>query len=144
MSDELRILLTGYLDGELPPAERARVEEALAGDDALRRELAEMRRLKELTRALAADERGAAELEAFWGSVYNRLERRTAWVLLVSGAGGLFALGSVVFFLDPRTFWGVKVAAGLAGAGLAGLFLSVLRERLRALPHDRYTREVHR
>jgi len=144
MSDELRILLMGYLDGELDAEGRARVEAAMERDGALRAEYAEMRALRDATRALASDRAMDAGLEAFWGRVYNRLERRLAWVLLSGGVLGLLALGSVVFFLDPSTFWGVKVAAALAGAGLVGLFLSVLRERLTALPNDRYTREVHR
>jgi anti-sigma factor RsiW len=141
---ELYVLLMGYLDGELDEAERARVEAALEGDAALRRELDEMRRLKEMTRGLGVDSRKDAELDAFWSDVYNRLERSTAWILLVLGFSGVVLGVGYLFFTHQGTHWSIKAAAACGLAGSVLLLWSVWRERCRVLPHDRYSREVHR
>jgi hypothetical protein len=133
---ELHYLLMGYLDGELDEAERARVEAALEGDAALRRELDEMRRLKELTAGLAVDSHTDAELDAFWSDVYNRLERSTAWILLVLGFTGVVAAVGYLFFTHPGTHWSIKAAAACGLAGSLLLLWSVWRERRRVLPHD--------
>jgi anti-sigma factor RsiW len=142
--EELHPLLMGYLDGELDAAERARVEEALESDPALRRDLEEMRRLVEATGDLGVDTKSDVELESFWGGVYNRLERRTAWVLLTLGALGLAAAALYLFFTAPGSHWAVKLPAACALLGALILLWSVWRERRKVLPHDRYSREVRR
>ncbi|MHC4971954.1 MAG: anti-sigma factor family protein [Planctomycetota bacterium] len=141
---ELYVLLMGYLDDELDETGRARVEAALATDPALQRELQEMRRLKEMTHGLALDVRTDAELDAFWSDVYNRLERHTAWILLLLGFVGVVAAVGYLFFTHPGTHWSIKAAAACGLAGSLLLLWSVWRERRRVLPHDRYSREVHR
>ena len=141
---ELEILLMGYVDGELDEADRRRVEEALASDPALQAELAEMRRLKDMTADLGIDDKTDSELKIFWGSVYNRMERRIGWMLLLAGVLGLGALG-LFFFLDSdETHWMVKVLTGCMGLGALILLWSVWRERMLVLPHDRYSKEIHR
>lgn len=142
--EELYVLLMGYLDDELDEAGRARVEAALATDPALQRELQEMRRLKEVTQGLALDVRTDAELDGFWGDVYNRLERQTAWILLLTGFVGVVAAVGYLFFTHPGTHWSIKAAAACGLAGSLLLLWSVWRERRRVLPHDRYSREVLR
>jgi len=141
---DLRLLLMAYLDGELEGEERARIEALLERDETLRRELGEMRELVDATRGLGPDARPDEELERFWRGVYVRLERGTAWVLLLVGALGLVAGGLYLFFASPERTWPVKLAGALALLGAAGLLLSVWRERRRVLPYDRYTREVDR
>jgi anti-sigma factor RsiW len=142
--EELRILLSGYLDGELDEEQSARVEAALARDPELRREAEELRQLKELTAAAGIDARADAELDAFWNDVYNRLERHTAWVLLLGGVLVLVAATLFFFFESPETPWVLKVSVACAGVGALLMLWSVWRERRKVLPHDRYSREVHR
>jgi len=141
---ELEILLMGYVDGELDDDDRRRIEDALASDPALQAELEEMRRLKNLTADLGIDEKTDAELKTFWGSIYNRLERHTGWALLLAGVLGLTSLGFFVFMESKATHWSVKALVGCMGLGALILLWSVLRERLHILPHDRYSREIHR
>ena len=144
MSEELRILLTGYLDGELGEEQRARVDAALASDEELAREYREMRSLKELTDGLGADERSDTELERYWGAVYNRLERHTAWALMTAGILMVIVVAAWLFFASPATPLPIKVGVALAGLGSLVLLWSVWRERRRVLPFDRYTTEVRR
>jgi len=63
--------LSAYIDGELPPPERAMVERLLAGDAELRRELESMRRAVDAVRALPR-ERAPAGLAA---GVASRIEQ---------------------------------------------------------------------
>ena len=139
---EIRILLTGYADGELGPADHARVEDALAKDPELRKELAELRRLKDAL--MGIDMMTDAEVEAFWGTVYNRLERRVAWVLLLAGTAGVVGAGCYLFFTHEWAHWSVKLAGASGLLGTLLLVASVWRERRRSLRHDRYAREVRR
>jgi len=139
---EIRILLMGYADDELGPEDRARVEEALARDPELRKELAGMRRLKEAT--LGVDTIADADLEAFWGTVYNRLERRAGWILLLAGTAGVVGAGCYLFFTHEWAHWSVKLAGASGLLGTLVLVWSVWRERRRAMVHDRYAREVRR
>jgi ferric-dicitrate binding protein FerR (iron transport regulator) len=139
---EIRILLMGYADGELGPEDRARVEEALAKDPELRKELAEMKRLKEAT--LGVDALTDADIEAFWGTVYNRLERRAGWILLLAGTAGVVGAGCYLFFTHEWAHWSVKLAGASGLVGTLVLVWSVWRERRRAMVHDRYAREVQR
>jgi ferric-dicitrate binding protein FerR (iron transport regulator) len=139
---EIRILLTGYADGELSPEERARVEEALAKDPELRRELKELEQIKEAT--LGVDALADAEIDAFWGAVYNRLERRAAWILLLVGTAGVAGAGCYLFFTHPWAHWSVKLAGACGLLGTLLLVASVWRERRRTLRNDRYAREVRR
>jgi len=141
---ELNHLLMGYLDGELDEAERRRVDAALEKDAALRRTFEEMRRLQEPLSGVGVDSRSDTELEAFWGGVYNRLERNTAWLLLLLGFSGVLAAGAYLFFTHPWPHWSVKLAAACGLAGTALLLWSVWRERRRLLPLDRYSKEVRR
>ena len=140
---ELQILLTGYVDGELDEQQRARVEAALKEDAELRRELAGMRQLRALTDA-CLDETTDAELDRFWGAVYNRMERHAAWILLTGGLLFVCAGLLLLFFRNGNFPLALRVSVGCAVAGFLLMFWSVLRERMRVMPHDRYSREVHR
>jgi anti-sigma factor RsiW len=143
-AEELRILLTGYLDGELDAEQRARVEAALAEDPELRSELEEMRQLKNLTTGIGIDARADADLRRFWNDVYNRLERHTAWILLLGGVLMLVAAALFFFFRSPETPGVLKASVACAAVGVLLMLWSVWRERRKVLPHDRYSREVHR
>jgi ferric-dicitrate binding protein FerR (iron transport regulator) len=141
---ELEILLMGYVDGELDDADRRRVEEALASDPALQAELEGMRRLKDLTADLGIDHKTDSELKIFWGSVYNRMERHIGWMLLLAGLLGLTSLGLFLFMESETTHWVVKLLTGCMAVGALILLWSVWRERRLVLPHDRYSKEIHR
>ena len=142
--NELEVLLMGYVDGELDEKDRRRVEEAIASDPQLQAELRDMRRLKDLTADLGIDDKTDAELKTFWGSVYNRMERRVGWMLLLAGVLGLTAIALILFLESDETHWVVKVLTGCMGLGALTLLWSVWRERRLVLPHDRYSKEIHR
>jgi len=143
--DDFEVLLSGLVDGELTEEEQRRLDSHLAECAHCQRELDALRRMVVGTSLLLHAPAVPEETwERFADDVYNRVERRGGWIIFIVGAVLLLLFGIFQFVTQP---WGsallkVLVAAPLMGLGV--LLMSVLRERLHALKHDRYTREVHR
>lgn len=144
-SEEQQVLISGYLDGELDAEGRARLEALAEADPVFRREFDAMKRLAVGTSAaFHMDEPPDEVWDDFLDKVYNRLERRTGWLILIAG---LVALGAAAVFAFVWYDWGpawLKVILALVWLGLVVLFISVLRERLEVAKTDRYSREVQR
>ncbi len=141
--EEFEILMMGALDGELSQGEQASLQSHLQGCASCSQKLAQYRHLVDLTDSLRLEEPQDYELDRFWNTLYNRMERRSAWWFLVIGVVGVTsALMFEVFRTDLLAWW-LKAGLGLVATGFLLLFVSVLRVRLRTLPYDRY-REVHR
>ena len=135
-------LLSAYVDGELDPADVARIEAHLAGNADTRHEVEQLRRLKEVTGALRLKEPPPEIWEEFWQSTYNRGERTLGWLLfglavLLLGGWGVTYLLKELLGTDSLPFI-VKgaVIGGMAGLGL--LMVSVVRERLYKRSRTRY------
>jgi anti-sigma factor RsiW len=143
--DETEVLISGYLDGELDETSRLRVEAMMAESPSFRREVEAMRRLITGTEAACSVHELPQEVwDDFLDDVYNRLERRTGWSILLLGAGALAVYLVFLYVAKPWAGPVEKVLLALPIIGLAILFISVLRQRMKALKHDRYTREIHR
>lgn len=135
-------LLSAYVDGELPAADRARVEAHLATDPEARAEVARLRRLKEVTDAMTLKEAPPEEWERFWSQTYNRVERGLAWFALTLGAvivGG-YALYRFVesLWVDAQLPWYMKLGIYAFCFGVLLLLVSVIRERIFVRKRDRY------
>jgi anti-sigma factor RsiW len=134
-------LLSAYVDGELEPADVARVEAHLKQSAEARAEVERLRAFNRLTAGLQLREAPPEDWEVFWKSAYNRAERSVGWILfsagvLVVGAYGLWLVAVAVF---GSTLPVVVKAAIMAGAtGLLVLLLSVLRERVFTRRRTRY------
>jgi hypothetical protein len=143
--EHYRVLISGYLDGELSPADLEELEAHLAQCATCQREVDVMRRLFwGTTSAFAVRDLSEETWDRFMDNVYNRLERRAGWTIFLLGLAGLSLFGSYTFFMEPWTSALVKVLIATPIAGLAILFISVLRQRLESAKTDRYSREVHR
>jgi len=147
MAKDWKIRISGYLDGELEPAERAAFEREFARNPELARELDAMRAMKEVTDTMKLREFPDQVWERYWEGTYNRIERRIGWILLSVGAVALMACGLyelvVALLKDAGEPWWIRVATGAVCGGFAILFVSVVRERLFMRKRDPY-REVKR
>ena len=143
--EHYRVLISGLLDGELNGEQRAELDAHLATCAGCQRELDSLRRLFVGTgEAFGGELPPDAVWDQFLDDVYNRMERKTGWMLLVIGLILLCAFGTYAFIVEP---WGpalIKILVATPVIGLILLFISVLRQRLENLKTDRYTREVHR
>ncbi|MCC6144836.1 MAG: zf-HC2 domain-containing protein [Candidatus Hydrogenedentes bacterium] len=143
--DAYQVLMSGYLDGELDEVSEKELEEHTLQCSACRREFESMKRLVQgTTRALVIEEPPAEVWDAFLDSVYNRMERKIGWVLLCFGAFAVAGVALWEFIYYPWAPLLVKFMFAVPAGGASVLFVSVLRQRLRILRTDRYTREVHR
>ena len=147
MNDDLRKLLAGYVDGELTEQERRDFEQELQRDSRLRDELAEFRKLKEVTGMARYADLPDEVWESYWQSLYRKLERGIGWILLSIGAIILLGFGLYHglfdFYLNPNVSFLLKAGVTALGGGLIFLLVSFTRERLFAYHCDRY-REVNK
>jgi len=135
-------LLSGYLDGALTQGDRQRVRLHLEDCPDCRARFQEMTTLREATMttrfAIPADDqwdetpRGALSL---WS-------RRLGWALVVTWAAGLACFLLWQIAAGPESLLEKTVIFG-GILGVVLLFISVLSDRLRAIPTDRYT-QVHK
>lgn len=131
--------LMRYLDDELPPGERVRVEEGLARSTELQRELAIYRSLRA---DLAALPEAARNGSSIWGAVNRRLTRPLGWILLVSGFLLWAGYGAWVFATSPVNPV-EKLAVGALVVGFLILLVATILDRLHEWKSDPY-RDIER
>jgi anti-sigma factor RsiW len=146
--EESRVLLMGYIDGELDGAARARLEDHLSVCVACRAEEQAYRRLGRVTEAVLSEEVvGRLAGPDPWPSVYRRLERGIGWLLfglglVLLGGYGLWQFLSD-FLLDPEVPVAVRAGVSAVSIGVLVLLASVARDTLKSYRSERY-REVQR
>lgn len=140
---EDELLAMAYADGELDPDEAAAFVTRLRAEPELLRLVAEHRALDVLARQVGLPE--PAEID--WSNLReDRTYRGTTlagWVLVIASAAVGAAMASGAFLFDDTVPAPARILAGASVLGLALLFSSVLRRRLRAIPLDPY-RHVQR
>jgi len=142
-----KILLSGYIDGELSPEEKREFEENLSRDPELQKELETFRNLKEVTGAMKYADVPEVIWENYWSNLYRKLERGLGWIFLsvsviVLASFGCYHLVQDFFFDSGQSLF-VKIALGSGLLGVIILLVSIVRERIFASTHDRYD-EVQR
>lgn len=132
--------LMRYLDGELSPEERARVDAELARSTELQREVAIFRALKADFQELSFHP--ATHYESVWDEVNTRVTRPIGWLLVIVGVAVWMSYGAYVFATSPSDPW-EKLATGAVAIGILMLLASVIWERVRELDRDPY-KDVYR
>jgi Putative zinc-finger len=132
--------LMRYVDGELAPEQRRRVEEALAASTELQRDVAIFRSLKAGVQGLSL--RGPDHDRSVWDRVSVHLVRPAGWIFLVAGLVIWMGYGIYVFTTTPGDPW-QKLTIAAFSIGLLLLFASVIWERYREWARDPY-RDVRR
>ena len=135
-------LLMGYLDNELSNEQKRQFEEHLSGCSECKEELKEFQKLKAITDEVTLVEPEDRIWQDYWSGVYNRIERSVGWIvfsvaaILLTIYGGFKLIEEMIKDPDIETM--LKVGLLVLIAGLAILFVSVLRERLYIWRKDRY------
>lgn len=132
--------LMRYLDGELSPEERRRVEAAIGTSTELQRELAIFGSMKEGLAGLSFQPppRGTG----LWDRVHRRVSRPVGWILLIAGCAVWAGYGAYVFYTAPGDLL-EKLSTGAVVIGILLLLASVIQEQYRDWLEDPY-KDVHR
>ena len=145
--DDYKNRLMGYLDDELDNDQRQQVEKHLAQCPDCAAEIEEFKKLKAITDDIALVEPEDRIWQDYWSNIYNRLERSIGWIMFSVAAialtiyAGFKAVEELI--KDPTVEIILKIGVLALIAGLAILFVSVLRERIYIRHRDRY-RDVRR
>jgi anti-sigma factor RsiW len=140
--ERVRELLMGALDGELTQEARAELERLLASEPLLQEEWKRLSRVKEVTESMKLRKPPEETWDGYWNSVYSRLERSIAWILVSIAAIVLISYGGwhgvQDLLADAELPWYIKgsVLAGIVG--LAMLLVSVVRHRIFVSRSDPY------
>lgn len=132
--------LMRYLDGELPPEERARVDAELEHSTELQREIAIFRALKSDFQELSFHP--GIHRTSVWDDVNAHVARPVGWLLVIVGTALWTSYGVYVFATSTVDPW-EKLATGAVAIGMLTLLASVIWERLREWEADPY-KDVHR
>ena len=136
--EQYQILMMGFLDEELSPEDQRRFREHAYQCAECAGELAKYQRLAEMATSVKLREPSDHEWDRFWNVLYNRIERVGGWVFLTIGALVLIAYAIYELAFEPSIHLVLRVGLLAGGAGLALLFVSVLRGRIRTARYDRY------
>ena len=134
--------MMAYLDNELDDQQKRGFEAHLASCPKCTQELEEFKKLKQITDSVELAEPEDRIWQQYWAGVYNRVERGIGWVVFsVAGillliCGGFTVIENVI--TDPGVGLLLKVGLLALLAGLAILFVSVVRERIYFWSKDRY------
>jgi hypothetical protein len=150
--ERTRALRRAAVDDECTPAERRELEQLVRENAALGAEWAAMTRVKEATTTMTLRHPPEETWDRYWMSVYNRTERKVAWLLVGFGVLILIAYGlwhavpalaeALVGAGDIPVVVRAAIVALLTGAVL--LIASVVREQLSTRRTDAYDKGVSR
>lgn len=129
-----------YLDGEMSPDERERVESEIRRSTELQREIAIFQAMRSDFQTLSFHP--ADYHRSVWDQVNTQVTRPIGWLLVIVGVTVWMAYGAYVFTTSPIDPW-EKLATGAVVIGILTLLASVIWERYREWGHDPY-RDVQR
>ena len=132
--------LMRYLDGEVGPEERSRIERSVESSTELRRELTVYKAMKDDLQTLKLGNGGRSG--SIWDPVSRQLAQPLGWILLIVGSLVWAAYGVYTYFTSPIFLW-EKMAASAVVIGILLLFASVIWERYRSWLTDPY-RDIQR
>jgi len=140
--EDARILMMKKVDGVLGDGEESQLRQHVDGCDGCRGELDDFLEHKDVTDLIRERLQYDKALDHFWGGVYNRLEQRIGWSLLIIGVSICCGFGLVHLLMDPSVPAWLRVGTGAASAGGLILLASVVRWRLTTGSRDKYTEVI--
>jgi predicted anti-sigma-YlaC factor YlaD len=140
--EKIKPLISSYLDGELDAGDKRTVEEHLASCPECRKEYEGLQKFEEVMSMVSLKSPSKELWDAYWASVYNRLERGIGWILLSLGAIVLLFFGAYKMvegiINDPAMPLILKVGILAFLAGVAVLLVSIIREQFFLRKRERY------
>lgn len=130
--------LSGFVDGELTQQERQRVELHCDQCETCKNELEQLQAVRRIVGKARLSELDQDVWRELMGDITVRTSRAIGWLLLVGGILAAVGFGIYDFVFNSSASSFEKFIVGAIYLGLAGLFLSVLRQRLIERKTDKY------
>ena len=130
--------LSGLLDGELTQQERQRVELHCDTCETCRNELEELKAIRQRVGKGRLSDLDQGVWRELMGDMTVRTSRTIGWLLLVGGILAAAGLGVYEIVFDSSVGLFEKFIVAAIYFGMAGLFFSVLRQRLIERKTDKY------
>lgn len=146
--EKYKILMMKYMEGEITEDEKYEFEEHIKTCRECNEEVQEFQKLKEVMKGMRYKKPPDEIWKTYWSRVYNRIERGLGWIFTSIGAiilliyGGFKGVEGLI--KDPGVAIIAKIGILSGIAGLAILFVSVLRERIFISKSDKYSKEVQK
>lgn len=138
--EEIRRMLSACLDGELTQGEEQRVRVHLEGCAECRQAYEELARLQQMTRSLHFASPPEDRMKELEKSLMVQAPRRLGWLFVLGGLAAWLIYAAVTYVRHWRPPTAEELIASAVGIGFVMLLASVIAERVRQLPHDRYRR----
>jgi hypothetical protein len=139
---KIQELISSYFDGGLDDEEKKAVQDHIRTCSPCRKEFEEMKRFEEVMGKMELKNPGKEVWDLYWGSIYNKLERRFGWILLSIGGMILLFFGAYKMIekliTDPSLPLLLKAGILLCLAGLVVLLFSFGREQIFVHKRERY------
>ncbi len=138
MEDYVINLICKVVDGTATPEEQKIMYELKEKDSEVQAEFDAQKKVAETFGFVGLPELDDSLRQQFISGVYNKLERKTGWILLIIGIVFVFGYGLYEFITKPdiNSVYQIGITGIIIGFGL--LFCSVLRIRVKLRKHDKY------
>lgn len=147
MNEKLIILLERKLSNELSVEEEKEFSKYMEENDEFKNEYNEQMRIKEVLRKMTLTNPSKEIWDSYWMNVYNRLERKFAWFVILIGSTMLLGFATLQavekLIVDTKTPFIVKYGIFILVFGVLLLLFSVIREKFSASKTDKY-KEIQR
>ena len=147
MNERFIILIEKYFDNELSATEEKEFEKLLNSDPNLKTEFEGQKKIKEVLKKMTLKNPAKEVWDSYWLGVYNKFERRLAWIAISIGAIIFFGYAAIetvnAFIKDTHTPPIAKVGIGILIFGVLVLLFSLLREKFFTSKRDKY-KEIER
>lgn len=140
--DDARILMMQQVDGVIGEEDARLLAGHLGGCASCRAEMADFTEQKQVTDLIRERLQYDKALDRYWGGVYNRLEQRVGWSLVLIGISILVGFGLVHLCIDPEVPLWLRIGVGTASAGGLTLLVATIRWRIVTGRKDKYTEVV--
>lgn len=147
MSEREIYLMELALEGELSNEEKKEFDKLLSDNSKLRNEFEDQKKIKEVLMNMSIKNPGKEFWDGYWLSIYNRIERGVAWILIsisaviIAGYGIYEAITNLLAESKIPMFMKISIIALIIGVAI--LVFSLIREKITVGKKDKY-KEIQR
>jgi hypothetical protein len=140
--NENELLMMKALDNELDEKEEIRFNQLISENEQFKMEWKSFQKMKNISKSIPFKNIEPEDWDIYWQKIYNKIERKAAWVFLIFGfvivaAFGFYHFLQELFFHSEINLF-LKIAIISFIIGVFILFISVVRERLTLRKTDKY------